>query len=114
MAEGFGAPVILRSPPSQIQTPSFMKQPLRVSSRRRSSNPFKFFGAAASIAILTGPIQAQVIPGQAPIRNFDNTSADFTWANPLNWSTDVLPGVDEVANFNAAQATVANINLGAQ
>lgn len=91
-----------------------MKQPLSVSSRRRSSNPFKLFRAAASIAVLTGPIYAQVIPGQAITRTFDNGSADLTWANSVNWSADTLPGIDDIANFNVAQAVVTNIDLGAQ
>jgi fibronectin-binding autotransporter adhesin len=84
----------------------------RQSFPRRVFVPWKVLGAATAATVLTGPIEAQVIPTQATTRTWDAGAGDLLWSSPLNWSADTLPGVDDIANFNVAPATQQNINLG--
>ena len=62
--------------------------------------------AVASAVILTGPIHAQTT------HNWDATATTANWFDAANWSTDALPGINDIAAFNAT-STQQTITLGA-
>jgi hypothetical protein len=85
---------------------------------RRSNLPFRTLKAAAAFAILSGPIYAQVIPPQPTTRAWDNggtgtAAGTFSWGDPVNWSADTLPGVDDIASMSLNLTGVQTIDLGA-
>ncbi len=63
-------------------------------------------GTAATIAILSGPIQAATY-------DWDKGGADFLWGNPLNWNIDGVPIAGDTINLSNTTAGVfGDISLG--
>jgi fibronectin-binding autotransporter adhesin len=89
-------------------------------SRRFSCNrtqPFRALKAAAAIAVLTGPIYAQVIPAPPTTRTWDNGGAGtaagtFLWNEPLNWSADTLPTANDIASLSLNLTGIQTLDLG--
>lgn len=82
---------------------------------RRAFVRWKPLGAVAAISILSGPIYAQTIPAPVVNRAWDaatGAAATYNWGDAPNWAADLLPGVDEIANFSPAPNGIITVDLG--
>src|SRR5688572_7628552 len=83
---------------------------------RRPALKFGILAASSvAISILTGSIEAQIIPAQATTRTWDAATGavgTFNWGDAVNWNgPDIVPGINDIAAFSAPNAVIT-VDLG--
>ncbi|HEX7171518.1 MAG TPA: hypothetical protein VF365_02800, partial [Candidatus Limnocylindria bacterium] len=82
----------------------------RTGGRASPSSRLLIAGATSVLAVAAGAV---VFPVDAAILTWDGGGATTNWSEAANWSTDVVPGLADVARFDgtSAKAAVVNANV---
>ena len=91
-----------------------------------NGNVFPIINATSITGALDGILPTNVVQQQTPTSIslafnfvcsgticFDNSAGDFRWNNPLNWSTDVLPGTQDNVAIELAGNNTIRFDSGA-